>query len=173
MGRGATEHATRGRAWPLLGVLCAAALLPLAGCGESGGPAPAEQETAVGSTSAEKPRVAEPPSETVPEGGDRASTAAGEDAEEELAGDVPSAPEPCPDVVVAPDSGAGLFGLEVQQLTCSDATTALMAWGEAGFPGDSPPGFVCEQLAENPDGSTRLRCTQGDSGGVLEFSTGS
>ncbi len=157
-----------------IAAICAAALLALAGCGEAGEPAPAEQEAPVGATSAEEPRVAEPPSETVPEGDDQASTAraAGEDAEEELGGDVPSAPEPCPDVVVTPDSGAGLFGLEVQQLTCSDATTALMTWGESGFPGDSPPGFVCEQLAENPDGSTRLRCTQGDSGGVLEFSTG-
>jgi hypothetical protein len=80
--------------------------------------------------------------------------------------------EPCPDVVIAPNSGAGLFDVQAEQLTCTDAATVLRAWGEAGFPGEGPEGFACEPLVENADGSTRLRCTQGTSGGVLEFATG-
>lgn len=144
--------------------------LALPACGGEEAAPPPEPDPA-GTTSMSETDVAQPPPETVP-GDGAASGARAEEKESEVAEEAVSAPEACPDVVITPGTGDGLFEVEVEGLTCPDAATALEAWGGAGYPGDGPSGFVCDRLAENPDGSTRLRCTQEGSGGTLEFTTG-
>ena len=144
--------------------------LALPACGGSDSAAPQEAEPA-GTTSTTETDVAQPPPETGPEEGDT-SGARAEAKESEVAEEAASAPEACPDVVITPGAGDGLFEVEVEGITCADAATALQAWGGAGYPGDGPPGFACDPVAENADGSTRLRCTPEGSVGTLEFTTG-
>jgi hypothetical protein len=161
------ELATRPLA---LATILAGLALPV-GCGEGGGQGAGEDPIAT--APANEQAITEPPPETAPEEGVAAPVRderEGRDADEP---EESAIAEACPDVVITPDSGAGLFDVEAEQITCTDAATILQAWGEAGFPGDGPEGFACEQLAENADGSTRLRCTQVGSGGALEFTTGS
>ncbi len=137
--------------------------LTLAACG-------GEDEPADGAPAADRQAtetVAQPPPETAPEGRGAQDQNSGA-----IADTAASGPEACPDVPVTPGSGEGLFQVGAEGLTCADAVTALESWGRSGFPSDGPPGFGCEEVAENADGSTRLRCAQEGAGGVLEFTTG-
>jgi hypothetical protein len=162
------ELATRA----LVLVVAAAAIVVPAGCGEAGG-GEAAGEDQLATAPADEGVITEPPAETAPEKGLAAPVRDEREGSDVDEPEEAAIAEACPDVVITPNSGGGLFDVEAEQMTCTDATTILRAWGEAGFPGDGPEGFACEELAENPDGSTRLRCTQASSGGALEFATGS
>lgn len=160
---------------PAIALVLAAALSGLPGCGEDGGAGADAADEGATTAPADEGVITEPPPETAPAG------AAAEPVREEQGearggkdeGSTATVSEVCPDVEVTPNSGGGLFDVEAEQITCTDAATILQAWGEAGFPGEGPEGFACEQIGENTDGSTRLRCSQGTAGGVLEFTTGS
>jgi hypothetical protein len=83
-----------------------------------------------------------------------------------------TAPEACPDIVITPDSGNGLFEVVAEGITCDDAGAALEAWGQSGYPGEGPPGFACAPANEAGGEASRLRCEQEASGAVVEFETG-
>jgi len=161
---------------PLAALAAAAALAP-AGCG--GGdeePASTEAEQTPPPAASGEPSTAQPPPETAPDGasedpGDGAEDGSPEEAQEEALGeDAETGPLPCPDLVITPDSGNGLFDVEANGITCEDAAVALEAWGASGFPGTGPPGFACKPVPDEASG--RLSCVQEASGGVVEFTQG-
>jgi hypothetical protein len=114
--------------------------------------------------------MAQPPPEEA--SGEATSERASERSQEALAEDAATGPQSCSDVTVTPNSGNGLFAVEAEGITCEDASAALQAWGASGYPGEGPPGFACEEIAENDDGSIRLSCEQDASGGLVEFDSG-
>jgi hypothetical protein len=167
--------------WTLVGrslaLVGAAALLcgALLGCG--GGEQPPQGDDSsgsAGSAPAEDGGVAQPPPESSSQqarGDGEQDGGGGEQGGGEIAEDTETGPQPCPDVAVTPNSGNGLFGVEAEGITCEDASAALATWGQSGYPGDGPEGFVCEEVsAAGP--ASRLRCEQEASGGVVEFDTG-
>jgi|GEM_PF-4011417 hypothetical protein len=173
MPRSEARAASRARLAAPLVALAVAAALALAGCGGGGeGPAAGtEADQAPPPAPPGERSTAQPPPETAPDngGGDPGDGSSEEAQEEALAEDAETGPLPCPDVVITPDSGNGLFDVEANGLTCEDATVALEAWGASGFPGTGPPGFSCEPV---PEAQGRLSCVQEASGGVVEFTQG-
>lgn len=159
---------------PAIALALAAVLMGLSACGEDGGAGADAADEGATTAPAGEGVITEPPPETAPAGAAAEPVREeGEAGGDKGQGSTATVSEVCSDVVVTPNSGGGLFDVEAEQITCTDAATILQAWGEAGFPGEGPEGFACEQITENADGSTRLRCTQGTAGGVLEFTTGS
>ena len=150
-------------------VLALGSALLLAACGGDDEPSDEAREAAPPSadTGAERTpteTTAQPPPETAPGGG---ATTAAERGESTVEGDAVTGPQSCPDVVVTPNSGNGLFAVEAEGITCEDAGAALRAWGASGYPGGGPPGFACDEVSEG-----RLSCEQEASGGVVAFDTG-
>ncbi len=145
-------------------VLTAALAIPACGGDDTPEEAP-EAASAETSETTLTETAAQPPPESA--AGATEDAAASRESEETLAEDAATAPLPCPDVVVTPNSDNGLFAVEAEGITCEDASTALLAWGESGYPGEGPPGFACEEVSER-----RLSCEQEASGGVVEFDTG-
>lgn len=152
----------RGRA-ALAGALAA---LALAACG-------GEDEPAEGTPAADRraTETVEPPLETAPEGTAAGARGARDKAGSEVVAETETEPRACPDVVITPDSGNGLFEVEAEGITCEDAGAALEAWGRSGYPGEGPQGFACRQ-PEATGEAGRLRCEQEASGAVVEFETG-
>ena len=134
-----------------------------------------EDEPAEGTTAADRQAtetVLQPPPETAPE--DTAARARGsrDKPESEVVAETPTEPQACPDVVITPDSGNGLFEIVAEGITCEDAGAALEAWGQSGYPGEGPQGFACAPATEAGGEATRLRCEQEASAAVVEFETG-
>jgi hypothetical protein len=144
--------------------LTAALAMPACGGDDASEEAP-EAASAETSENAPTETAAQPPPES--SAGATEDAAASRESEETLAEDAATGPQPCPDVVVTPNSDNGLFAVEAEGITCEDASAALLAWGESGYPGEGPPGFSCEEVAEG-----RLSCEQEASGGVVAFDTG-
>lgn len=146
--------------------------LALAACGGDDEPSGDEQAAAQPSadTAAGAPTetTAQPPPE---QAGGATAGKTSKRSQETLVEEAPTGPQPCPDVVVTPNSGDGLFDVEAEGITCDDANAALQAWGASGYQGAGPPGFSCEEVAVNDNGSSRLSCEQQASGGVVEFET--
>jgi hypothetical protein len=155
-------------------VVAALALtLSLVACGgeqqaEEGGAADPQPAESSGGEPTET--TSQPPPED--SSGEATSERASERSQEALAEEAVTGPQACPDVTVTPDSGDGLFAVEAEGITCEDAGAALAAWGASGYQGEGPPGFACEEIAQNDNGSARLSCVQDASGGVVEFDTG-
>lgn len=79
----------------------------------------------------------------------------------------------CPDVVITPNSGDGLFEVEAEGMSCDEAVTALKKWGQAGYPGQGPQGFECDDSVDDAGTApTELRCVERGSDAVIEFATG-
>ncbi len=160
--------ASRGPTATVAAVLALAALLALTGCGgdDSSGEDPeavqANAEEEGGTTPTET--AAQPPPESAAGAADDEMS---RETEQTLAEEAATGPQPCPDVVITANSGNGLFAVEAEGITCEDASAALQAWGESGYPGEGPAGFACEEVSEG-----RLSCEQDASGGVVEFDTG-
>jgi len=141
--------------------------LTLAACGdedEPGDGAPAADRQATET-------VAQPPPETAPEGTSARASSSREERGSDVVAEAETGPQSCPDVVIAPDSGNGLFEVVAEGITCEDASAALEAWGQSGYPGEGPPGFACRPASDGDD-TGRLRCEQEASGAVVEFETG-
>lgn len=154
----------------LLLLACALSGLALVACGDDG--ESPERDEEAGRQAGET--AAQPPLETAPEGGETSADARGEGAEGGggVVVETDTGPQPCPDVVITPSSGNGLFAVEAEGITCDDAVAALEAWGRSGYPGDGPQGFACVPTADDGSEPARLRCEQQPSGGVVEFETG-
>jgi hypothetical protein len=169
----ATWWSVRGPAVPACAaLLCAAAL----GCG--GQEAPPDDRGGATEPAPGARGVAQPPPESSSQqdgggGQGQAGGSSGSSGQEggEIAPDAETGAQPCPDVVITPNSGNGLFEVEAEGITCEDASAALATWGQSGYPGDGPQGFVCEEVSAGPAGA-RLRCEQESSGGIVEFDTG-
>lgn len=155
-------------------ILCAATLglasaLALPACGGDDGPSeaePAEQAATDARDTGTTETTAQPPPESAEQETGDGSTSGGR-GEETLTEEAATGPQSCADVVISPNSGDGLFAVEAEGITCEDASAALQAWGESGYPGGGPAGFACEEVSEG-----RLSCEQEASGGVVEFETG-
>lgn len=166
-----TAAARPGRSRLVLVLVCALGGLAPVACGGDG-------ESPEGVSEAGRPAgetVSQPPLEAAPDGtATSGSDVAGEQAEDggDVVVDTDMDPEPCPDVVITPDSGNGLFAVEAEGITCEDAVAALEAWGRSGYPGEGPQGFACAPVEEGDAERSRLRCEQHPSGGVVEFETG-
>jgi hypothetical protein len=147
-------------------VLALTAALALTACGGDDSPESA-QEPSQANADAPAPTetAAQPPPESAE--GEASEGGTSRETEEALAEQAATGPQSCPDVVITPNSGNGLFAVEAEGITCEDASAALLAWGESGYPGEDPPGFACEEVSEG-----RLSCEQEASGGVVEFDTG-
>lgn len=159
----------------LLALVALAAATALVACGsEDEDAGPDAENVAADESAGTTETTAEPPPETAPgdasaEAGSRTSTRDGEGG---IVEETATGPQSCQDVVITPDSGNGLFGIEAEGITCEDAAAALEAWGSSGYPGAGPPGFSCEEVSQSESGSARLSCEQDASGAVVEFDTG-
>lgn len=158
----------------LLGVcaaILASFLVAACGGGESG-----ESDTA---TSSGQRNEQQQPS---PESGEGATSGDAEDNGSETGAAVDDDPDgdgngasggACPDVVITPNSGDGLFEVEAEGMSCEEAVAALEEWGQAGYPGQGPEGFDCDDSIDDAGTApTELRCVERGSGAVIEFSTG-
>lgn len=78
-------------------------------------------------------------------------------------------PQNCEDITITPNSDDGIFGITASGISCDDAEQVLREWGEAGYPGDGPEGFSCEEIegAENAMLGPPNRCVSGSQ--VIEF----
>lgn len=141
--------------------------LVLAACGD-------EDESADGAPAADRQpteTAAQPPPETAPEGTSARASSSRDERGSNGVAEAETGPQSCPDVVITPDSGNGLFEVVAEGITCEDASAALEAWGQSGYPGEGPPGFACRPASDR-DETARLRCEQEASGAVVEFETG-
>lgn len=153
-----------------------AASAMLAACGgddADNSPSPAadaatETSETVTETTAEPPPEAAPGDPSV----DPDATTSPRNGDGSIGDGAATGPQSCPDVVITPNSGDGLFNVEAEGITCEDAAAALEAWGSSGYPGAGPPGFSCEEVEQGGGASTRLSCEQDAAGAVVAFDTG-
>lgn len=111
------------------------------------------------------------PSTFTKEAGDQTVSPAGTDSQTtpgdpgQIENRYPEDGDACAAVQVTPNTDDTVSNINVNGISCDEASALLLDWGQSGYPGDGPPGFSCED-AERPasalGGSTGLRCTRGD-----------